>query len=143
MNIIKLYHRLFIYHKLKYLAYHDALTNLYNRNWLYENMDKIRFKYIYFIDINNLREVNKLGHTFGDNHIKSVVADILDSIDKKSILVRYAGDEFILFSNSVNEISSNNLYSVGQAKISNSVKEAINNADADMIQSKIKFKNLK
>ena len=57
------------YKELRYLAYHDSLTKLYNRNWLYKNIDSIKRKYVYFIDINDLHEINKAGHTFGDKHI--------------------------------------------------------------------------
>lgn len=55
------------YKELKYLAYHDTLTGLLNRNWFYKNINNIDVKYIYFIDINNLHEINKKGHSYGDD----------------------------------------------------------------------------
>ena len=64
------------YKELKYLAYHDVLTGLLNRNWLWRNLNTIMHKYVYFIDINNLKEINKRGHTEGDKHIKNVISKI-------------------------------------------------------------------
>jgi len=126
------------YDKLRYLAYHDALTGLLNRNWLYENKKNINHKYIYFIDINNLHEINKKGHTFGDEHIKYIVNSI--QLEDNDIFVRYAGDEFILFSNTKNALYNNELYAVGIAINDEDITRCINNADANMIKSKRKIK---
>ena len=123
------------YKELKYLAYHDSLTGLFNRNWLYKNINKINTKYVYFIDINDLKEINKNGHIFGDNYIKNVVSNITH----KGILIRY-GDEFILFSNYENEIKSNIQYAVGFSIISNNTILSIEKADLDMIKNKNLFK---
>jgi len=120
--------------KLEYLAYHDSLTNLLNRNWLYKNIDNIKQSYVYFIDINDLHSINKKGHMFGDDHIIFVVKSI--KIDKDEILIRYAGDEFILFTNKKNKLHCNKLYSVGVSVINGSIKNAINNADENMIINK-------
>lgn len=126
-----------IRNELKYLAYHDSLTGLLNRNWLYKNIHKINRKYIYFIDINNLHEINKGGHIAGDNYIKYVVADINKVIDiRHDILMRYAGDEFILFSNNQNVINTNKLYAVGYSENKNNLMCAINDADIDMLKNK-------
>lgn len=120
--------------KLKYLAFHDSLTGLVNRNWLNENIGKISFKYIYFIDINDLHKINKEGHTFGDEYIKDVVKSI--ELVEGEILLRYAGDEFILFSNRLNAIDTNLVVSVGFCEVNGSVLEAIHHADTDMLASK-------
>lgn len=129
------------YRELRYLAYHDTLTGLLNRNWLYKNINNISLKYVYFIDINDLREINKKGHIFGDNYIKRVVETIKTS--NNDILVRYAGDEFILFSNTKNVIVSNDIISVGVSEVLSieSILETINEADMDMIKSKNEIKN--
>lgn len=128
--------------ELRYLAYHDPLTGLLNRNWLYKNLNSIDKKYVYFVDINNLREYNKQGHTFGDKHILLIVYDILmlDTYKNNNIFVRYAGDEFLIFSNTKNLLKTNNLISVGFAIINDDIKLAINNADALMIIAKEKIK---
>jgi GGDEF domain-containing protein len=124
------------YMELKHLAYHDSLTGLKNRNWLYKNINKIKLKYVYFIDINDLHKINKLGHTCGDEYIKMVVK----SINCEGVLVRYAGDEFILFSNIENVIKTNNLYSVGSSDVGFNLLDSINIADRKMIKSKLMYK---
>lgn len=126
------------YKELKYLAYHDSLTGLLNRNWLFKNYDKINTKYIYFIDINNLRKINEKGHTQGDKHIQKIVNLIF--IDYSEIFVRYAGDEFILFTNDKNKLKTNELFSVGFSENSESVLSSINFADLDMINQKFNWK---
>lgn len=125
------------YNSLKYLAYHDMLTGLLNRNWLYKNINKLKYKYVYFIDINNLHKINKHGHAIGDKYIK----DIILKIKHSGVLIRYAGDEFLLFSNKENEVTTNNLFSVGVSKIDKDIITTINIADAEMIKSKNLWKN--
>ncbi|MFW5847502.1 MAG: GGDEF domain-containing protein [bacterium] len=130
--------KLIEYKEIKYLAYHDALTGLLNRNWLFKNLHLIDKKYVYFIDINNLGEVNKLGHSFGDDYIIKCVKSI--KVQPEDYLVRYAGDEFLLFTNDKNALITNKFFSVGKSRIFSSIKEAINNADYDMLKAKNKFK---
>ena len=64
------------YNTLKHLAYYDMLTGLLNRNWFYKNMNKLKYKYVYFIDINDLHKINKHGHAVGDEHIKKIILEI-------------------------------------------------------------------
>lgn len=123
------------YKELKYLAYHDSLTGLLNKNWLHKNFHVIKSKYVYFIDINNLHEINKKGHHIGDKHIKNIIF----SINTKGTLIRYAGDEFLLFSDFKDEIKTNKLYSVGCSEIENGIFNSINNADFEMLKSKRKL----
>jgi len=125
------------YRELKWLAYHDSLTGLLNRNWLYKNIDQIKAKYVYFIDINDLHKVNENGHIFGDEYIKKAVS----MINHNGILMRYAGDEFILFSDFENEVETNDYFSVGVSIISNSIEDAIKDSDSKMIASKKRFNN--
>jgi len=123
------------YKELRYLAYHDSLTGLLNRNWLYKNIDKIDYAFVYFIDINDLHKINEQGHTFGDKHIQKVVQSIQFMYD--GVLVRYAGDEFILLSNQMyNGIKTNDLYSIGFSVIEQDVMVGINRADKEMIRNK-------
>ena len=125
------------YKELKYLAYYDSLTGLLNRNWLYKNIDQIKTKYVYFIDINDLHKVNGNGHTFGDEYIKKAIA----TIKHNGTLLRYAGDEFILFSDYENEVETNNYFSVGISKVNGCLIKAINFADTEMLKSKLLWKS--
>jgi len=136
------------YKEIKYLAYHDSLTGLLNRNWLYKNIDDINHNYVYFIDINDLKEYNKKGHTFGDMHIRRVIEEISYFLEPNDILIRYAGDEFVLFSDNENAIRTERDFAVGKCVINSSnitvdIVSAIRLADSDMIQSKENYKNKK
>lgn len=133
------------YKELKYLAYHDSLTGLLNRNWLYKNIEHIGKTYnsVYFIDINNLHMINMDGHTNGDKHIKLVVEEIKTSLKhnliKDYVLIRYMGDEFILFTNFTGRsaLSTNSIISVGYSSIwDGDVESAIINADKRMLRTK-------
>ena len=128
------------FRELKYLAYHDSLTKLLNRNWIHKNLDfiRVKYQYIYFIDINDLREINKSGHTYGDEYIKKVVNSI--HLYDDDILCRYAGDEFILFSNRLNAIKTNYLFAVGFFKMGDNCIESIQWADIEMIRAKNEYK---
>ena len=83
-----------------------------------------------------MRLVNKKG--VGDNHIKQIINSI--QVTDSDLLVRYAGDEFVLFSNTNNLIETNKLFSVGIAQKTSTMLGAINEADKNMIDSKSKFK---
>ena len=131
--------------ELKYLAYYDSLTGILNRNWLYKNLNNIHYKYVYFIDIINLREVNKLGHSSGDEYIKLVVQLISSVLKENDIFVRYAGDEFIVFSNTENLIQTDKFITVGSTNCSfagyinryNNNLSCIQEADSNMIKQKL------
>ena len=136
------------YKEIKYLAYHDALTGLLNRNWLYKNIDSIDHTYVFFIDINDLKVVNKKGHTYGDAHIRNVIEEIAYSLEVDDILIRYAGDEFVLFTNQEHPIRTNKLYAVGKCVLNSEnlhvdVISGIRIADGNMIESKELYKNKK
>ena len=124
------------YKELEYLAYHDLLTGLLNRNWFFKN-EKIllKKKYVHFMDINNLKKINESGHTEGDKHIKKCVSSV--KLSRLDIFIRYAGDEFILFSDKKHEIDET-LFCTGVAVIKKetSVINAINIADKKMIIEK-------
>ncbi len=121
--------------ELKYLAYHDALTNLYNRNWLYKNKSTFyKYKWIYFLDIDNLHEINKLGHSVGDEYILTAIRSI--KLNEDDILIRYAGDEFILLTNDPYKDILTCYFSYGKEKILDNIDLSISNADKLMIFNK-------
>lgn len=124
------------YKELNWLAYHDSLTGLKNRNWFHQNKDNIRCKYVYFIDINRLHEINKKGHTFGDAYLYFIVRRIKSIVDVE--MIRYAGDEFIIFSNNAFLLETNKSFAVGKAKVFNRLLNAINEADRKMLREKTK-----
>lgn len=88
-----------IYYLYLYMEYNkiDALTNTFNRNTFYSDIEKYNSKItsVISIDMNDLKIINDTyGHTGGDKALFSISKLLLD-IDKKYARVyRVGGDEF-------------------------------------------------
>jgi diguanylate cyclase (GGDEF)-like protein len=93
--------------ELKYLAYHDKLTGLRNRDAFYEQLDQIlldlprdterRITAILFCDLDSFKLVNDtLGHDIGDLVLREVAGRLKDSLRKSDFVFRLGGDEFTI-----------------------------------------------
>ncbi|MGM0524832.1 MAG: putative bifunctional diguanylate cyclase/phosphodiesterase [Pseudomonadota bacterium] len=90
--------------QMAYLAEHDSLTNLINRNALMRilgehlrDREKSTNTAILFIDLDRFKEVNDaLGHTVGDELLRRVGRRVSKLAPKYSRLARSGGDEFLL-----------------------------------------------
>ena len=95
--------------ELEYIAYHDSLTGLDNRLYMYETIGT-RLKKIeentsrkivdamLFMDIDNLKFINDtLGHSFGDKFILEIAMRLLSLTNNNCELFRLNGDEFIFY----------------------------------------------
>lgn len=91
--------------ELKYLAFHDRLTGLRNRDGFYQQLDQIlldiprdteeRVSAILFCDLDNFKLVNdSLGHDIGDMVLREVSRRLIDSLRKSDYVFRLGGDEF-------------------------------------------------
>lgn len=85
--------------RLNYLANHDPLTGLWNRNYLSEWTDRFfsensrRQIAVFVIDIDHFKEYNDtFGHVEGDECLKKV-AGVLQELE--GIHFRYGGEEFL------------------------------------------------
>jgi len=86
--------------KLKEELYEDVLTKVYNRRYLEDNKEKLLkdFSHIILIDIDYFKEVNdEYGHDTGDRILVGVTKIIKNVISEKEPLIRYGGEEFIVF----------------------------------------------
>jgi diguanylate cyclase (GGDEF)-like protein len=83
----------------------DALTGAYNRRAGIEKLRRALTRVkdgdtncVAFFDIDNLKNINDdYSHQDGDYAIQTVAACALESVRQSDILVRYGGDEFVLF----------------------------------------------
>lgn len=97
--------------KLAFLAMHDSLSGLKNRTYLHDFFDnEIKHKLsiasnengpfgaLLIIDLNKFKDVNDtFGHAVGDELLKVISSRLQALIDNKDLLVRYGGDEFVIW----------------------------------------------
>ena len=91
--------------KLNYLAKHDALTGILNRNSLYTHLkymttlskrENKQFAML-FLDLDHFKNINDtLGHDIGDLLLKEVVHRIQPNIRQEDLFARVGGDEFVI-----------------------------------------------
>lgn len=100
--------------QIRYMAYHDALTELPNRYSLYDYLKKelrkgkVNQLGVLFIDLDRFKLVNDtLGHEFGDLLLKKVSNRLSNCIRKEDIIFRYGGDEFVIIIKDDNSRYSN------------------------------------
>ena len=91
--------------RMAYLAEHDWLTDLANRNSLMEHLEGFfaaaqnqqTHVGALFIDLDNFKDVNDaLGHSVGDELLKRVATRLLRLAPQNACLARMGGDEYVL-----------------------------------------------
>ncbi|MBO8144011.1 MAG: diguanylate cyclase [Thermodesulfobacterium sp.] len=93
------------------LATHDFLTNLYNRRYFEDVLERTvaaskrgEIFSLLFIDCDNLKIVNDTyGHLAGDEVLKTVARIIEENLRKEDIAARWGGDEFVVILNHCNK----------------------------------------
>ena len=90
---------------IQYLAYHDALTGLPNKNLLLDRLDRtlIRFSrtqrhsVLLFLDLDSFKIINdSLGHRVGDDLLIEVSKRLSSILSETDSVARPGGDEFII-----------------------------------------------
>jgi diguanylate cyclase (GGDEF)-like protein len=80
---------------LRYYAYHDDLTKLFNRRYLLENV--VSPAAIYLFDLDYFKNINDtFGHEAGDTVLVEVARRLNEKFGSDPNLVRLGGDEFIV-----------------------------------------------
>ena len=87
--------------RLAWLAHRDPLTNLYNRRFFQDALERAvkrsRQGAVLFLDLDQFKEVNELsGHNSGDQLLRMVGDALLEKLDRNSVVARLGGDEFSL-----------------------------------------------
>ncbi|MDC7238270.1 MAG: sensor domain-containing diguanylate cyclase [Sphaerochaetaceae bacterium] len=91
--------------KIKELSSRDALTNIYNRRFILDTLEKDIDRYkeknhpfsVSILDIDYFKKINdNYGHQAGDYILQEFTKTILNNIRKTDLLGRYGGEEFII-----------------------------------------------
>jgi len=99
--------------QLRHLAYHDALTGLYNRNSLERKAQEIltnasRHEHgfaLIFLDLDRFKNINDtMGHDAGDSLLQIVAQRLKNKIRTTDIIARVGGDEFVLILSELNQV---------------------------------------
>lgn len=92
-------------HRISFLAHHDALTRLPNREVLRERLDAAIARCdssgtlcaVLWIDLDHFKEVNDLkGHTVGDRLLCYVAEKLRFEVPPDNLVARVGGDEFVV-----------------------------------------------
>ncbi len=92
--------------RLLYTAFHDTLTGLYNRSFLYKelegliaqgNINSAEFYALLHLDVDRFKVINdSLGHRFGDRLLISIADRLQTCLSPDAVLGRLGGDEFAI-----------------------------------------------
>lgn len=91
--------------KLNRMAFHDQLTNLYNRHFLMDvaNQKVARAKrhnyalWVLMIDIDHFKSINDThGHAVGDEVLKAVAEALVQDNRNEDLAARFGGEEFVV-----------------------------------------------
>ncbi|KGJ91646.1 sensor domain-containing diguanylate cyclase [Colwellia psychrerythraea] len=94
--------------KLKFIAFHDNLTNLYNRQYFLDQMKLLTSKshreethvIIAFLDLDGFKKINdENGHACGDHVLQITAQRLKKCFRQHDIIARYGGDEFVVLLN--------------------------------------------
>ncbi len=102
--------------KLRYDAFHDALTNLANRALFIDRLNlaversKRRKDYTFavlFLDLDRFKDVNdSLGHSIGDKLIIAVSQLLAKGLRSMDTVARLGGDEFVILLDDIKDLNA-------------------------------------
>ncbi len=108
--------------KVRKLALFDTLTDLPNRGFFYDQLDKtIAAKsksqsWVMYLDLDGFKSVNDTyGHAAGDQLLRSVSVRLASCLPAKGMLARLGGDEFAIICNGTQERIAQYAMSIAQA----------------------------
>ncbi|PHS57782.1 MAG: diguanylate cyclase [Sulfurimonas sp.] len=85
--------------QIKFMTFHDSLTNLYNKTYLEKILRKNKKNILLLVNINNFSYINTAyGFEIGDKLLKEVAIELKENFNAKTIC-RINADEFALIYN--------------------------------------------
>ncbi len=106
--------------RLRYLALHDPLCGLPNRNYFSDRLEEViegvrrggPASAVFYIDLDHFKDVNDtLGHPVGDELIRNVTRRLASTLRSEDLVARLGGDEFAV----ITSVSSNHAVLLGVA----------------------------
>jgi len=107
-------HRKNVERKLRYLAYHDKLTELGNRDLFHTDIENFFTVYkthkdlcgaLLFLDLDGFKQVNDtLGHQAGDMLLISTAKRLRGLLRESDMIYRFGGDEFVILISKINRL---------------------------------------
>jgi diguanylate cyclase (GGDEF)-like protein len=100
--------------RIRYLATHDSLTDLPNRNLFGQLLNfsiKAAERYqrkcaVLFIDLDRFKIINdSLGHAAGDELLMEIARRLRSHVRASDVVARFGGDEFVVLINEITETS--------------------------------------
>ncbi len=93
------------FQKTRELSHRDDLTNLYNRRYFFERLERESYRArrygrtfsLLMLDIDHFKTFNDTyGHLRGDEALKKVAGILEESLRKADLVARYGGEEFLI-----------------------------------------------
>ena len=91
-----------VINKISYFSFRDYLTDLYNRRYFENELERLNSSRISPIsiiiaDLDNLKRTNDLfGHLQGDRYLKKTARVLKSVLREEDIIARIGGDEFVI-----------------------------------------------
>lgn len=88
--------------KMRFLSFHDTLTDLYNRAWFDEELHRLDRNRqlplsLIMADLNGLKLINDTyGHVVGDRFLRKSAEILRQACRGEDVIARWGGDEFVI-----------------------------------------------
>jgi diguanylate cyclase (GGDEF)-like protein len=131
--------------EIRFLSFHDSLTNLYNRAFFEEELKRLDTERslplsVIVGDINNLKLVNDtMGHLEGDKLLKNLTKILKKSCRKEDIISRWGGDEFVILLPNLSFLTARKFINRIKANCKNAVKDPVELSIALGAATKVKI----